>query len=198
MAKPVRSAGALELAKLGISQPMIATAVGTSQAMISQWCSGKRKPNAMARKVICDKYEIDIQAWDETPKEYAARLANVQPLQPQPIATASIAIATPHEPENPSALIRRCTTMVERLLNELDATDDTKTRTIEERAAVLQRCMHTLIGLGKGTGAFQELDEKRILASPHWQRIKARVVGVLRKHPDVAREVVAELREMGE
>jgi transcriptional regulator with XRE-family HTH domain len=69
----MRTEGQLRLLKIckKYTQARVARKCGVSQAVISFWISGKRKPDYDNRKTLRELYQIDMDAW-ERPAEKAA------------------------------------------------------------------------------------------------------------------------------
>lgn len=64
----MRTEGQLRLLKLTrkYTQARVARKCGVSQAVISLWISGRRKPDYENRKTIFELYKIEMDAWDRT------------------------------------------------------------------------------------------------------------------------------------
>ncbi|MGK4001120.1 helix-turn-helix transcriptional regulator [Sorangium sp. So ce1036] len=69
----MRTEGQLRLLKLTrkYTQARVARKCGVSQAVISLWISGKRKPDYENRKTIFEQYEIAMDAWDRAAEQGA-------------------------------------------------------------------------------------------------------------------------------
>lgn len=65
----MRSEGARLLGSLGVTQKVIASRVGVSQATVARWISGKRDPSPEHRRILASAYRIPVAAW---PDEWGA------------------------------------------------------------------------------------------------------------------------------
>ena len=55
----------LDEATGSFTEAEIAEMCGVSQAIISYWPRGHRKPNYKNRKVLFERFDIDLDAWDQ-------------------------------------------------------------------------------------------------------------------------------------
>ncbi|WP_437567892.1 helix-turn-helix domain-containing protein [Sorangium sp. So ce542] len=69
----MRTEGQIRLLKLTrkYTQARVARKCGVSQAVISLWISGKRKPDYDNRKTIHEQYQIEMDAWDRAAEQGA-------------------------------------------------------------------------------------------------------------------------------
>lgn len=69
----MRTEGQIRLLKLTrkYTQARVARKCGVSQAVISLWISGKRKPDYENRKTIFEQYKIAMDAWDRAAEQGA-------------------------------------------------------------------------------------------------------------------------------
>ncbi|WP_437935289.1 helix-turn-helix domain-containing protein [Sorangium sp. So ce341] len=69
----MRTEGQIRLLKLTrkYTQARVARKCGVSQAVISLWISGKRKPDYENRKTISEQYQIEMDAWDRLAEQGA-------------------------------------------------------------------------------------------------------------------------------
>ena len=162
----------------------IARNLGSNEATVRSWLTGKARPSTVARKALRETYGIDWKAWDE-----AAPAAGVAAVKPR------------YEPEPalpPDASAR------DRAQHQVDAIRKTIERAkgenvgFRELAALEGSYTSALTQLSRLTGE-TEITEAAILRSPAWARISRVVREVLEKHGQgLAGELATALERLAE
>ncbi len=82
---------------------------------------------------------------------------------------------------------------VHRLRADADEVEDPN-----RRARLLSNCANQLTQLGKLLGLSAEIDERKIIRTPAWRRLRDRLLEALRPYPDALRAIVEVLNEVEE
>ncbi len=73
----MRTEGSIRLAKVDLSQAMIAGRLDVTPAIVCGWLSGKRRPSVVSRSAIEEVFQIPAASWDVAKPETAPHVISV-------------------------------------------------------------------------------------------------------------------------
>lgn len=182
MAHGTRSKAARALQRLEGTQAELAERFGVARFTLVRWLNGTSVPNPKTRRAIEDAGGPPARDWDELVPESAPPEAVTSPHRPSPGASSD----TDATAETTRAQANRFYRIVEAELEALETDMDLEAG---KRLSRIESLAGVVVQLGKLTGA-AGLDERKIVASPAWRRITARIADALAPWPE-ALEAVA-------
>jgi transcriptional regulator with XRE-family HTH domain len=178
---PDRTRGADALSKRAAAD--VASATGASESTARRWMTGARVPSPAARKVLCEKFEIAVDAWTAAAPASKAR-TRATSRSPAAVKTKT----APPAPVGVSAAdrVRQQVTMLE------DELRDAKARGVGPRdlQAIHAPLTNALRLLARISGE-SETSESSIVRSRAWARIVSGFREALEKMPPDVRRVAA-------
>jgi transcriptional regulator with XRE-family HTH domain len=188
VAKRLRSEGAIQLGRLGLSDPDVAARVGCKREQIAYWRLGTRVPAPASRARLRTVLGIPEDAWDRYPARAGAQ-APAAPTAP-PTAAPAPAVASSSTPidyapvappaDTVAAKARRLEQLVVAGLTMLERDESL---TAVERFRLQSECQKLLDKLGRLTGESQVIGESRLVRLPAFRRAVDEIVRALRPWP---------------
>lgn len=180
----MRTKGAVQLARTGLTQAEIAERVKVSRVSVANWIACLKKPSAKMRDALQAEFGILQSAWDERFRSVKA--------EGKAIHAVASSEDVPNEPGEKAtdgfALADRTKKQLAKLLDDLELDPDA---TPGERASVLVKVSQGLALVSRVNGD-TELG-KRLVQLPWWQRIRQALAAGLKGFPEAAQSVEAEL-----
>ena len=183
MAKRHRSEGAIQLGRLGLSDPDVAARVGCKREQIAYWRLGSRVPAPASRAKLRAVLGIPDDAWDRYPKPEAKPAARA-PAGP----TSSSSTPIDYTPVTPTAppgdsVAAKAKRLEQLVVAGLDMLERDAQLTAVERFRLQSECQKLLDKLGRLTGESQVIGESRLVRLPAFRRAVDEIVRVLRPWP---------------
>jgi transcriptional regulator with XRE-family HTH domain len=187
-----KSEGQRLLVEKALSIVEVAKRVGLGKSAVGDWRTGRRVPNAAARRSLAREFEIPETTWTQRPKrskpapatEDLAGAGEVDEPDDElddeePAPVDSVAAAEHHLQR-----ARRARVRAEKngTAAELRGALDGERRAIELRA--------------KLRGDLDAAAEAKFMQSALWKRIEAAIAAALKAHPEAAAAVEAALKEL--
>ena len=201
-----RSAGARQLASLGLTDTDIATRLDVKQPQVSYWKTGVRVPQTPARKRMHAEFGIPPESWDADVIESGGRVVRGRsaaapvevtgaPIDYEPVKVApreqtspvSVALSVASQAEELRSMVRE---IIDAIKADAGATPLERLRYASEGHRLLDR-------LGRLTGESLLVAETRIVRLPAFRNIVDRITVALRKWPEAQAAVADELEAMG-
>jgi transcriptional regulator with XRE-family HTH domain len=184
-----RSKGAVSLGRVGATQVEIAEVAQRSQTAVSFWLNGVKKPDSAARRRLAERWSIDAAWWDEYPTVPGTVIfaPSVRPVAAPAATSAGDAPMSVHEEAT------RVMAQLRRLQDEVEHDEDTYP---EKKAKMFASIATSLNVLGRLTGHSLDISETRIVRTPQFGRVMARIEEALNPWPEAMRAVAEALKEL--
>ena len=164
------------LQRTGATEEEIGGVCAVSSVAAHYWKAGDKKPTKTKRAILFAKYGIPEPSWDE-------------PARQREIETVPVDDSDAHEDDGEGAsvdaMISKLKRMAKKFLGELR--DDADMAPLG-RARVMSSLASTLNVLAKMSGDYDL--GRRVLQTPVWKRLEARIVKALEPHPEAMAAVV--------
>lgn len=171
-----RNEGARLLDRTGATEEEIGAACAVSSVAAHYWKRGDKKPTKNKRAILFAKYGIPEPAWDQIAKSSAGV---------ETVDFDDDAHEDDGEGANVDAMIAELKRMAKKFLADLR--DDADMAPLA-RARVMSSLASTLNVLAKMSGDYDL--GRRVLQTPVWKRLEARILKALEGHPEAMAAVV--------
>jgi hypothetical protein len=181
--------GSNKFKKLGRTAKQQAADLDVPLVLVQQWREGYRKPNDKRRTKIAGysaqitdgRVVVNSEDWDTV--LVGRRVA----MSAAPSRVDAVARTTSQDVADEAG---RFIATARALREELEKqSGDEFGPSLAERAKILSQCATMIDKAGRQTGASADISEAKILKSPAWAKLMARVVEALRPYPEAARAV---------